>query len=172
MNGVFQRARGVLVAAAVVIVAVDSIGLGLDWANAVRDGASSAAPRTRAQQTVPSPVVDAADNPLISGQPGAGLRGGAAGGTASSPLVGPPVVAAPSGGTTSPSNPGPSAPAPVVPLAQIDAAVPMLGLQASLGLGDGACNTVDLTVIALGDCSAPTGDGPVILHLGGSLLGN
>ena len=47
----------------------------------------------------------------------------------------------------------------------------MLGLQASLGLGDGSCTTVNLTVIALGDCPTPTGDGPVILHLGGSLLG-
>ena len=169
-NGLLQRIRVPLAALAAGILIVDVFGLGLDWANAVRDSATSAAPRTRARQTVPSPVVDAADNLSSPGQSGS-LSGGTSG-TTSSPLVGPPVVSQPpSNPSGSPSNPA-TPPAPAVPLAQVDAAVPMLGLQASLGLGDGSCNTVDLTVIALGDCSPPTGDGPVILHLGGSLLGN
>jgi hypothetical protein len=40
-----------------------------------------------------------------------------------------------------------------------------------VGVGDGGCTAVDLTVLALGDCPTPTGDGAVVLNLGGSLLG-
>ena len=72
---------------------------------------------------------------------------------------------------TPPAAPTPT-PTPVVPLLQTTVGVPALGVNAQLGLGDGSCTTVDLTLLALGDCPAPDGDGAVILQLGGSLLGN
>jgi hypothetical protein len=169
MTGALERFRGALVAAAVVIVAIDSIGLGLDWAKSVDNAASSAAPHVHTRVTIPSPVVSASDNPAAAAGNNAAFSG-SAGGAGSGTPIGPPVVSPTTGKTpAAPTSPAP--PAPAVPLAQIDAAVPMLGLQASLGLGGGSCDAVNLTVIAVGDCQAPTGTGPVILHVGGSLLG-
>ena len=98
---------------------------------------------------------------------GTGTSGGTTGnGTA--PLIGPvaPPVVSPT-----PTSPTPTPlPGPAVPLAQIDAMIPGVA-QISLGLGDNSCTTIDLTLLALGGCPAPSGDGPVILHLGGTLLG-
>ncbi|MEY2426969.1 MAG: hypothetical protein QOI61_2541, partial [Actinomycetota bacterium] len=55
---------------------------------------------------------------------------------------------------------------------QADLAVPALGTQVSLGVGDGGCTGIDLTVLAIGDCAAAPGDGAVVLNLGGLLLGD
>ena len=85
----------------------------------------------------------------------------------------PPTNAPTPGTVTPPANggsPATSAPKPT-PLAQADVAVPALGAQVSLGVGDGGCTGLALTVLAVGNCPPASGGGAVIVHLGGSLLG-
>jgi hypothetical protein len=73
-------------------------------------------------------------------------------------------------GVTTPP-PSPTTPKPT-PLAQANLGVPALESQVSLGLGDGSCTSIKLTVLSLGNCPAATGDGALQLNLGGSLLGD
>jgi hypothetical protein len=77
-----------------------------------------------------------------------------------------PAPTAPGNATTPPPSPQPT------PIAQADLGVPALSTQVSLGLGDGGCTSIKLTVLALGDCPVVGGDGAVILNLGGSLVGD
>jgi len=160
------RARTPLIALTVALVALDAIGLGLRWADASNNAIGEIAPRVlKPGIAAPDAVVSGSDLPSISS--GTNVRtSDPEGVTSPGPLVGPvaPPVARPT-----PTAPTPT-PAPAVPLAQIDIAIPGLA-QISLGAGDNSCTTIDLTLLALGNCPMPTGDGPVILHLGGSLLG-
>jgi hypothetical protein len=163
-------------------LAIDLIGLGMHLADAVNSPFASDTP-SRAKVTVggPEAVVpgsaglgsQTAHRTKLSDQPQAAQPYGCLA-LNSGCYAGPPPSAGPTpngggGGTTTPppSAPGTSP----VPVAQVDASVPDLGAQLSVGVGDGGCTGVNLTVIAIGNCPAAQGEGPVILHLGGSLLG-
>lgn len=167
------RLRAPLLALVAVISAIDFIGLGLHLADAKNDAATSEpAPRAQARTTITAPnaVVDSADVAAASGANASRTA------TPSGVLIGPvapPVVTTPSGNSGTPSPTPTPTPAPgATPVLQTGVGVPALGVNASVGLGEGSCTTVDLTLIALGDCPAPAGDGAVILQLGGSLLGD
>lgn len=164
-----SRLRVPLTAIAVGILSLDAIGLAVHWADdtntAIRD---SIARDAEARITAPETVVDGSQ---LGGGATSGVStsassntGSAIGGLVMGPVA-PPVV------SPSPATPAPTTnPAPAVPLAQIDAVIPGVA-QISLGLGQNSCTTIDLTLLALGGCPAPTGDGPIILNLGGTLFG-
>jgi hypothetical protein len=159
------------------VLVVDLIGLGLHLADAVQSPFANDTPATaKARIGGPEAVVPSSD--------AVGPRGGRAAPSTSRPAepygclsaasgcyAGPPAPGATPPGNTATPPVSPSSPKPV-PVVQADLAVPSLGAQVSLGAGDGGCTTVDLTVIALGDCPRAVGDGPVVLNLSGSLLGD
>ncbi len=175
------RVRTPLIALTVALVALDAIGLGLRWADVNSGAVGEVTPRVlQPRVTSPDAVVAGGDlsgsdvSNSASGTTTANTRaGGGSGGSLIGPVA-PPVVPRPNPGSPTPGTPSPGAPAPApspaVPLAQIDAAVPGAA-QISLGAGDNSCTTVDLTLLAPGDCPAPSGEGPVVVHVGGSLLG-
>lgn len=164
-----SRLRVPLTAIAVGILSLDAIGLAVHWADdtntAIRD---SVARDAEARITAPDAVVSGSQ---LSGESTSGVSASAGsntGNTVGGLVMGPvaPPVASPT-----PAPPAPTTnPAPAVPLAQIDAVIPGVA-QISLGLGENSCTTIDLTLLALGGCPAPSGDGPVILNLGGTLFG-
>lgn len=148
------------------------MGLGMHLADANNDARTAEpAPDARARTTVTAPnaVVDSSSVEAAAGSNGTRTRTTTSSGAFIGPVAPPVVTTTPPANTPASNTPGAT---PVVPLVQANVAVPALGVQASLGLGDGACTTVDLTLLALGNCPAPAGDGAVILQLGGSLLGN
>jgi hypothetical protein len=172
-----ERLRVPLAATAAVLIAIDFIGLGLNLADAPRNAARSNPAEQRAQTRVAAPEAVVDSGALSSGTAAASGSSGTRTAAPSGVLIGPvapPVVTTQPGSSPSPNSspPTPAPEAPAVPLAQTGVAVPALGAQVSLGLGENSCTTVDLTLLALGDCPAPEGDGAVILQLGGSLLGN
>ncbi len=163
------RARTPLIALTVALVALDAIGLGLRWADASNQSIGDVTPRVlQPHVTAPDAVVSGSDLDASSSR--STQRGtkttSRPGTTDSGALIGPvaPPVAQPTPGSPSPT------PTPAVPLAQLDVAIPGVA-QISVGAGDNSCTTVDLTVLALGECPTPTGEGPVIVRLVGSLLG-
>lgn len=159
-----------IAAAAAILVAIDCIGLGLHLADENRGAISQQQPQARAQTrvTAPDAVVDSSN--LEASATTNRTRVTTPTGVLIGPVA-PPIVTTPSGSNPG-TNPSTPTPTPAVPLAQTNIAVPALGVQASIGLGDNSCTTLDLTLLALGDCPAPDGEGAVILQLGGSLLGN
>ena len=179
-DGPLERFRRPLAALAATILVIDLMGLGMHLADSAESPFAHDTP-TRAKASVggpqavvprtPTPGVDADRQAARTEQPLGCLA------IDSGCYVGPPAPTTPSGGsTTAPPSGGattpPGAAAPT-PLAQADLAVPALGAQVSLGVGDGGCTGLSaLTVLAVGDCPAATGDGPVILHLGGTALGD
>lgn len=172
-----DRLRVPLAATAALLIAVDFIGLGMHLADTDRNAASGDASARRAQAriTAPEAVVDSssltADVAVGQGQSRTATPSGVLIGPVAPPVVGPQPTATPSPGSNAP-QPGPTPESPAVPLAQTTIGVPALGAQVSLGAGENSCTTVDLTLLALGDCPAPEGDGAVVLQLGGSLLGD
>lgn len=165
-----------LAALAAVLVAIDVIGLGIHWADAVNRSFATDSPPNRARTSVASPDAVVPGGVAVGGdtakprrtlavQPvgclsaaNACFAGNPTPTTTPAPVAGPPAPATPP--TVKPT-----------PLAQADLAVPALGTQVNLGLGDGGCTAVNLTVLSLGNCPAAEGDGPIILNLGGTLLG-
>ncbi|MDP1792838.1 MAG: hypothetical protein Q8K63_01770 [Acidimicrobiales bacterium] len=165
-----SRARTPLAAVAVILVAIDCIGLGLHLADETRDSITRQQPEARAQTRVTAPNAVVESDSLEASGSASRTRVTTPSGVLVGPVAPPVVNTPPAAPGTNPSTPTP--PTPAVPLAQAGVAVPALGVQASLGLGDNSCTTLDLTLLALGDCPAPQGEGAVILQLGGSLLGN
>lgn len=166
-----SRARKPLAVTATLLIAIDCIGLGLHLADETRQAANPQ-PQARAQARVTAPEAVVDSSTVDATAPSTNrTRATTPTGVFIGPVA-PPIVVPPG---TNPPGANPSAPpttAPAVPLAQAGIAVPALGAQVSLGLGDNSCTTVDLTLLALGNCPAPEGDGAVILQLGGALLGD
>ncbi len=163
-----------LAAAAALLIAIDFIGLGMHLADATNNAATADQPlnQARTRVTAPNAVVNADSLDAVNATSGRTRTT-----TASGVLIGPvaPPVVTPGGTASAPTTPSPSptpSPPPANPLVQSNVGVPALGANVGLGLGDGSCTTVDLTLLALGDCPAPDGEGAVIVQLGGSLLGN
>jgi hypothetical protein len=177
-KGPLERFRRPLAVVASLLLVVDLIGLGLHLADAVGSPFANDRP-ARAKATVGGPdavVPGSAVLGSLSGRQTGASRPRSAepygclalnSGCYAGPPAPTPGTTPPGGSTTTPPNTPPKP----VPVVQADVAVPALGTQVSLGVGDGGCTAIDLTLIALGNCPAATGDGPVILHLGGSLLG-
>ena len=174
-NGLLERARRPLATIAAIILAIDLIALGLHLTDAVDSPIANDAP-TRAKARVGAPDAVVPGSSVFGSQ--TDRRSAARAGQPAQPQG---CLALDSGcypgDTTTPGQPaGPPAPTPPpgeapVPVAQADLAVPALGTQVSFGVGPGSCTSVVLTAIALGDCPVESGDGPVVLNLGGSLLG-
>jgi hypothetical protein len=172
-RGPLDRARRPLAVIAALVLVIDLIGLGLHLADAVENPFANDAP-TPARARVGGPEA------VVPGPAVAGTQ------TQRTPQAARPLgclaldsgcypTAAPApGAAATPPGKAPTAGPPqrATPVAQADLGVPALGAQVSLGLGDGSCTSLELTVIALGDCPAATGEGPVVLNLGGSLLGD
>jgi hypothetical protein len=181
-NGWLEKLRRPLAALAATLLVVDLMGLGMHLADSAQSPFADDAP-TRAKTTIGGPEAVVPNTAVSAGD---ATRQAA---RTSEPLgclaldsgcyVGPPAPTAtptntPTGSNTTPPGKTPTptpAPAPQ-PLAQADVGVPALGVEASLGLGDGSCTGLDLTLIAVGDCPPATGDGGLRLNLGGSLLGD
>ena len=172
-TGPLTRLRRPLAAISAALLVIDLIGLGLHLADAANAPfASETANRAETRVGGPEAVVKGDDIAPRAGnststrrvaQPLGCLAAG------SGCYVAPPPTS--TGKTPSPQGPS-AGPAPVTPIAQVGAAVPALGTQVSLGLGDDGCTGVALlNLLALGDCAAPAGDGAVVLPLGGSLVG-
>ncbi|MEY2470693.1 MAG: hypothetical protein QOK28_22 [Actinomycetota bacterium] len=179
-KGFLERLRRPLSALAATILVIDLMGLGMHLADSAESPFANDAP-TRAKVRVGGPEA-VVPNTTVAGA-GADRRadrtvqplGCLA--ISSGCYAGPPASSTPpsgsntatpqgnGGGTTTPANAA-------KPLAQADVAVPALGAQVSLGVGDGGCTGLDLTLLAVGGCPAATGDGPVIVKLGGSLVGD
>jgi hypothetical protein len=178
-KGFLERFRRPLSALAATILVVDLMGLGMHLADSTASPFANDTP-TRAkvrvggpEAVVPSTAVagtGANHQAARTAQPVGCLA------LASGCYAGPTAPTAPNGGgkTATPPPAGGSTPpaAQPKPLAQADVAVPALGAQASLGLGDGSCTGLTLTVLDVGGCPAATGTAPVIVKLGGSLLGD
>lgn len=177
-KGWLEKLRRPLSALAATILVIDLMGLGMHLADSAESPFANDTP-TRAkarvggpEAVVPSTAVAAADTNRTAArtaQPVGCLAIDS--GCYAGPVVGPTTN---SPGTTTPPGKTPATPPPAAatPIAQADLAVPALGAQVSLGLGDGSCTGLGLTVLNVGDCPAASGDGPVIVKLGGSLLGN
>lgn len=169
-----ERARRPLAAAAAILLAIDLIGLGLRLADAGDNRLADDTP-TRARARIGAPEAVVPGSSVFGSQTTRRSASGA--GQAAAPVG---CLALDSGcypgDATGPGQtqgpPPPPAPKPQpVPVAQADLAVPALDAQVSLGLGEGSCTSVALTAIALGDCPIESGEGPVILNLGGAALG-
>lgn len=176
-RGPLERVRRPLAAIAALVLVVDLMALGLHLVDAVPSPFANDDPSpAQARIGGPEAVVPSSDavGPRAGRAAPASERAAEPYGCLSATsgcYAGPPAPGATPPGNTSTPPASPSSPKPV-PVAQADLAVPSLGAQVSLGAGDGGCTTVDLTVIALGDCPPAAGDGPVVLNLGGSLLGD
>jgi hypothetical protein len=177
-KGPLERFRRPLSALAATILVIDLMGLGMHLADSVESPFANDTPtRTKARVDGPEALVPSSANPGANPVSRAGARVSPDGCLAlnSGCYAGP--VAPPSsgsGGTTTNPSGGNTATPPTTapkPLAQANVAVPALGVQASLGLGDGGCTGLDLTVLAVGECPAASGEGPLLVNLGGSLLG-
>jgi hypothetical protein len=165
------RARRPLAATAAALIAIDLIGLGMHLADAANPAArADSQPRSQARTSVTAPNA-VVDSSTVEAAAGTRTRPTTPSGVFVGPVAPPVVTATPPSTNTGGSTPT-TTPTPVVPLLQANVGVPALGVNVQLGAGDGSCTTVDLTLLALGDCPAPAGDGAVILQLGGSLLGN
>lgn len=178
-GGWLERLRRPLAALAATILVVDLMGLGMHLADSAESPFANDTP-TRAKTTIGGPAAVAAN---ASANSSAAERRAARNAEPLGCLAlnsgcypGPPAPTAPSnaakpappagGGTTTPPTTAPN------PLLQADVGVPALGAQVSVGLGDGGCTGLDLTVLAVGGCPTASGDDPVILNLRGALLGN
>jgi hypothetical protein len=179
-KGLLERLRRPLQALAATILVIDLMGLGMHLADSVQNPLASDSPtRARAHVGGPEALVPSTARPsteATSSHEGARVEPVGCLAISSNCYAGPPAPTAPANGgtaTTPPagggSTPPPAAPTPV---AQADLSVPALGVQADLGLGDGSCTGLALSALAIGDCPVATGDGPVNVQLGGSLLGN
>ena len=177
-NGWLEKLRRPLSALAATILVIDLMGLGMHLADSAESPFANDTP-TRAkvrvggpEAVVPGSAVNASDanrTAARTAQPVGclALDSGCYAGPVAGPTTKTPSPATPPGKT--PATPPPAA---ATPLAQADVGVPALGAQVSLGLGDGSCTGLGLTVLSVGDCPVQSGDGPVIIKLGGSLLGN
>lgn len=169
-----ERMRNPLTAGAAALAAAGIMFLGVhDAAAPPSDSDQAGSPR--ASVRAPQAIVDGfdlrlapvrtrlEDDGLLTASPRLG--------TSPSPAVA--RLPGSSGSPPSSNNPPGSAPAPKqpVPLAQADVGAPALGAQASVGSGPGSCTSVELTLLAVGDCPPPSGSGPVNTSVGGSLLG-
>lgn len=166
-KGPLARARRPLAVITAVLLAVDLIALGMHLADSVESPLADDAPtRAKTRITVPDAVV-----PGDVAAPSGDRRPTTVAGGATSP-IGPPAPSDPA--TSPPSGPTPRpAPSPqAVPVVQVGVGLPSLGTHVSLGLGDGGCTSLELTVLSVGDCPQVDGDGPVVLDLGGALLGD
>ena len=178
-RGPLERVRRPLAVIAALLLVVDLIGLGLHLADGVKSPFADDTPR-RAKTSVGGPEAVVPSSDVFGARTERGATSRTA--TAATPLGCLalesgcyPAAAPPAAPAGTPPSAGPATPPPStqpVPVAQADLAVPALGTQVTLGVGEGSCTSVNLTVLALGDCPVTSGDGPVILNLGGSLLGN
>lgn len=163
------------------LLVVDLLGLGLHLADTVANPFADDAP-THAKvrvggpdAVVPNTAVAGADasrqaartaEPLGCLALNSGCYAGPPAPTATGNTATAPTPSA-NGGSPTTTTPKPKP----KPIAQADVGVPALGAQVSLGVGDGGCTGLALTVLAVGDCPTASGDGPVVVNLGGSLLG-
>ncbi|MEY2418754.1 MAG: hypothetical protein QOG90_1434 [Actinomycetota bacterium] len=178
-KGFLERFRRPLSALAATILVVDLMGLGMHLADSAESPFANDAP-TRAKVRVGGPEA-VVPNTSVAGA-GADRRAARTVeplgclAISSGCYAGPAVSSTPPTGsnTATPQGNGGGSTTPnaAKPIAQADVAVPALGAQVSVGVGDGGCTGLDLTLLAVGGCPAPTGDGPVIVKLGGSLLGD
>jgi hypothetical protein len=169
-----ERLRRPLQAITAVMLVIDLMILGMHLADSAESPFADDIP-TRAkvrvggqEALVPSSAIPSGD----TARQGARVEPVGCLALSSDCYAGPPAPTSPSNGGSAPSDgttPPGTAPTPV---AQADLGVPALGAQASLGLGDGSCTGLGLSALSLGDCPVATGDGPVIVKLGGSLLGD
>lgn len=169
-----ERVRRPLAVIAALLLVVDLIGLGLHLADRVTSPFASDAPAA-AKTRVEGPEAVVPDT--VSGPR---TRVGGSDRSRSAEPLG--CLSASSGCyvAPSPTSPGSNSPAPTtppggtqpVPVVQSNLGVPALGPQVSVGLGEGSCTGIDLTVLAIGECPTASGDAPVVLELGGSLLGD
>lgn len=180
-RGPLDRFRRPLAALAATILVIDLMGLGMHLADSAESPFANDTP-TRAKvrvggseaAVVPGSARAGADTHHVAARTVGPLgclaiNSGCYAGPPAAPTTPPtggPSTAPSGGGTTTPTTP------PAKPLAQADIGVPALGAQASLGVGDGGCTGLGLSALSLGGCPTATGDGPVIVKLGGSLLGN
>lgn len=175
-KGWLDKFRRPLSALAATILVIDLMGLGMHLADSAESPFANETPRAKTRIGGPEAIVPrqaqatSAAPATRAAQPLGCLA------LNSGCYAGPPAPTPPAntGTTKAPDGtgktPAPVAPAPQ-PLAQADIGIPTLGAQVSLGVGDGGCTGLNLAVIALGDCPVATGDGPVIVKIGGSLLG-
>ena len=179
-KGPLERYRRPLAALAATILVIELMGLGMHLADSVESPFANDTPtRTKARVDGPEALVPSSANPSANSGSRAGARVSPDGclalnsGCYAGPVAAPPSASGSGGTTTNPSGGNTTTPPTTAPkpLAQADVAVPPLGVQASIGLGDGGCTGLDLTVLAVGDCPAASGEGPVLVNLGGSLLG-
>ncbi len=171
-HGPLERLRRPLAGVAVLILVLDFIGLGLNLADSAESPFANDAPAgPRARVVNPDAVVP--DTAVPTRAPTSRTRAAQPLGclaSASECFIGPPAPTPTGPGAAGPpATPPPAEPVPVV---QAALRVPALSTQASLGLGDGSCTGLDLSLIALGDCPVASGDGAVILQLRGALLGD
>ncbi|HVE94193.1 MAG TPA: sigma-70 family RNA polymerase sigma factor [Acidimicrobiales bacterium] len=172
-----MRMRTPLTAGATVIAGLGIIFLG------VHDGttpttASQEGSRPRASISAPQAIVDGFDlrlEPITSRPEDDALLTSsprlAAGPQPPAVASQPGVITGPPASPPPPNQPNTSPPPKPVPLAQADVGVPAADTQASVGAGAGSCTSLELTLLDVGDCPAPSGSGPVNIGLGGSLLG-
>jgi hypothetical protein len=173
-KGPLERVRRPLAVLAALLLVVDFIGLGLHLADTDTSPFASDTPAgVKARIDAPEAVVPgsvlgdrlSASDRSRSAEPLGCL-------SASSGCYNPPPAApgasSPAPPTTPPTTPGTKP----VPLVQANVGVPALGAQVSLGVGDGGCTGLALTVIDIGGCSIVSSEDPVVLDLGGLLLGD
>jgi hypothetical protein len=176
-HDLLERLRRPLQALTAVLLVIDLMGLGMHLADSAESPFANDTP-TRAKTRVGGPSA------VVPGSPESGLGTSRQAARTEQPVgclalnsgcfAGPPApTPSPSGGTTTPPSGGtttpPTQPQPVL---QADLGVPALGAQVSLGVGDGGCTGLSaLSILALGNCPQATGNGPVILNLGGTALG-
>lgn len=171
------RMRTPLTAGATVIAGLGIIFLGVHDGTSPPNASRDAANRPRSSIRAPQAIVDGFDLRLepITGRPeddalltssprlaapGQPPVGGTSAGSGAAPTSPPP-----------PGAPGTSPPPKPVPLAQADVGVPAADTQVSVGAGAGSCTSLQLTLLDVGDCPAPSGSGPINLGLRSSLLG-
>jgi hypothetical protein len=180
-QGFLERFRRPLSALAATILVVDLMGLGMHLADSAESPFANDAP-TRAKVRVGGPEA------VVPGSAASGSDTNRRAARTVEPLgclalasgcyAGPttPSGSNGSGGAATPPPGGGSSTTPPAaqtkPLAQADVAVPALGTQASVGLGDGSCTGLNLTLLDVGGCPVATGAAPVIVKIGGSLLGD
>ncbi|HVT78774.1 MAG TPA: hypothetical protein VHD87_17165 [Acidimicrobiales bacterium] len=183
-KGPLERLRRPLAAVAATLLVIDLMGLGMHYADSAQNPYANETP-TRAKTSIggPEAVVPGASlaigpsaDDATTAQPTGCLRldsgcyAGPPAPSASPTPNGTATTPAPSGGSTGTPAPAPTPAA--TPVVQAGVGVPALGTQVSLGVGDNSCTGLTvLAALAIGDCPAPSGSGPITLNLGGSLLG-
>ncbi len=173
-KGLLDRVRRPLAAAAALLLVADLIGLGMHLADGATSPFAGDTPTAaKARVDTPEAVVPGSvlgtQTSRVSGSDRSRAAEPLGCLSASSGCYNPPAPTSPGKTPAAPPTTPGAQPTPAV---QADLAVPALGAQVSLGVGEGGCTGIALTVLAVGDCAAAPGDGAIVLNLGGTLLGD